>query len=459
MQVTRAASKRHDLIAALLAISAIVIFSSVAMPQTQSDAPLLTAYLGLTAAVVTFTLVPVEHGSLTLATIPLQAAAILLNPRDTLVVALIAGIASLVRRPGGLTMVAGRIYWTTIPELVRVSALRDSPQAFRIVAVIVMFTAANWIIVGLALSFAREEPIVAIWRRTFSRGWLLIIGYFALAVVLLVHVLDGSLAGYGFATIVIVLSFPLTDTVGARRARALLERQIDDTERHLLYSRAVEGVVHNLRNHLAAVKGHLEDVQTVRLDDAGRRGVQVAKSAADDALADMERVAAGAAPKVTWSAEPLDLRSLAEHSRVLAEPHARRRNVRVLADADPVPLWVRGDALLLREVITNLLLNALDASPSGGTVRLDCGVREDGKFLRVTDEGTGVAPEDRARLFEPHFTTKEHGTGMGLFVSYGIVREHQGRLLYEGDKRGAVFTVVLPAASGVAEPARISRPV
>jgi signal transduction histidine kinase len=48
---------------------------------------------------------------------------------------------------------------------------------------------------------------------------------------------------------------------------------------------------------------------------------------------------------------------------------------------------------------------------------------------------------------------------MGLFVSYGIVREHQGRLLYEGDKRGAVFTVVLPAASGVAEPARISRPV
>ena len=54
----------------------------------------------------------------------------------------------------------------------------------------------------------------------------------------------------------------------------------------------------------------------------------------------------------------------------------------------------------------------------------------------------------RHRLFEPHFTTKEGGTGLGLFMSYGVVREHRGDLVYEGNRRGAVFTVLLPKYSG-----------
>ena len=57
-------------------------------------------------------------------------------------------------------------------------------------------------------------------------------------------------------------------------------------------------------------------------------------------------------------------------------------------------------------------------------------------------------PDQRHHLFEPHFTTKEGGTGLGLFMSYGIVREHQGDLLYEGNRHGAIFTVVLPPFSG-----------
>jgi two-component system sensor histidine kinase HupT/HoxJ len=99
----------------------------------------------------------------------------------------------------------------------------------------------------------------------------------------------------------------------------------------------------------------------------------------------------------------------------------------------------------MREVITNLMNNAIDAAPAGGRVTATAGRRSGRPYFSVADNGPGISDEHRHRLFEPHFTTKEGGTGLGLFMSYGIVREHQGELLYEGNRRGAVFTVTLPA--------------
>jgi len=69
-------------------------------------------------------------------------------------------------------------------------------------------------------------------------------------------------------------------------------------------------------------------------------------------------------------------------------------------------------------------------------------------YFSISDNGPGIPEDNRHRLFEPHFTTKEGGTGLGLFMSFGIVREHQGDLLYEGNRRGAVFTVTLPPFAG-----------
>jgi signal transduction histidine kinase len=103
----------------------------------------------------------------------------------------------------------------------------------------------------------------------------------------------------------------------------------------------------------------------------------------------------------------------------------------------------------MREVITNLLNNAIDAVGHGGRVEATTGKRGNGwPYLSIADNGPGVSDDQRHHLFEPHFTTKEGGTGLGLFMSYGIVREHQGQLLFEGNRRGAVFTVVLPPFSG-----------
>jgi CheY-like chemotaxis protein len=111
-------------------------------------------------------------------------------------------------------------------------------------------------------------------------------------------------------------------------------------------------------------------------------------------------------------------------------------------------LHARGNASELREVFVNLVVNAIDAMPAGG--RLDVSCRRRGERLRLLfrDTGTGMAEEVRARIFEPFFTTKGlQGTGLGLFVSYGIVERHGGHISAVSQPgRGTAFTIDLPHA-------------
>jgi two-component system sensor histidine kinase HupT/HoxJ len=128
----------------------------------------------------------------------------------------------------------------------------------------------------------------------------------------------------------------------------------------------------------------------------------------------------------------------------MARPRARGKEIQLAVRESPEDVNVRADPLLMREVITNLVNNAIDAAPFKGHVDATAGRRGGRPYFSVADDGPGISDEIRHRLFEPHFTTKEGGTGLGLFMSYGIVREHQGNLSYEGDRHGAVFTVSLP---------------
>jgi two-component system CheB/CheR fusion protein len=111
----------------------------------------------------------------------------------------------------------------------------------------------------------------------------------------------------------------------------------------------------------------------------------------------------------------------------------------------------------LRQVFSNLLINALDATPAGGRITIQAShgrqwKRRGRPGIRVTicDDGTGIKPADMPRIFEPFFTTKEQqGTGLGLWVSYGIVQKHQGDIRVRSSVRpgrtGACFSVFLPA--------------
>jgi signal transduction histidine kinase len=90
---------------------------------------------------------------------------------------------------------------------------------------------------------------------------------------------------------------------------------------------------------------------------------------------------------------------------------------------------VLGDAVELREVLVNMIYNAVDAMPSGGEIRMSAQEVDGRVVLNISDTGAGMTPEVKSRLFDPFFTTKgKDGTGMGMAVSFGIIRRHNGRL-------------------------------
>lgn len=110
---------------------------------------------------------------------------------------------------------------------------------------------------------------------------------------------------------------------------------------------------------------------------------------------------------------------------------------------------VWGDAVELREVLVNVIYNAIDAMPSGGEIRMSSQETHGHVVLTIADNGIGMTPEVKSRLFDPFFTTKgKGGTGMGMAVSFGIIRRHNGSIDVESELgRGTTFRISLPIAS------------
>jgi len=320
------------------------------------------------------------------------------------------------------------------------------PFASRVLVVLTL-SATNVGVVLVALRIRSGEPVLSILRHNFTTSFYAAFAYLGLAAILLSYVLDGSVTGYLLAAIVCLLALALTDTISGRRVRRVLESELSDADRHLFHSRAVEGVVHNLRNHVATAVGYLKEIEPRRLDPADRDNLTTATAAANDAVTVLQSLSQGATPRVDYSPNPVDLNELIIRGLAMARPRARTKEVQLASRESAEDVRIRADPLLMREVITNLINNAIDAAPAGGHVTATTGRRGGRPYFSVADDGPGISDENRNRLFEPHFTTKEGGTGLGLFMSYGIVREHQGELTYSGSTRGAVFTVTLPPFS------------
>lgn len=148
--------------------------------------------------------------------------------------------------------------------------------------------------------------------------------------------------------------------------------------------------------------------------------------------------------------EDVDLNTVAAGAIEMLQSTARKRNASLRLEVGS-PVHVNGNVAELEQVLSNLILNALQAIGERGQVRVETGVEQrpsgPAAFVVVEDDGRGIAPEDLPRIFDPFFTTKGvgEGTGLGLSVSYGIIRDHEGAIQVSSERgRGTRFTVMLP---------------
>lgn len=237
------------------------------------------------------------------------------------------------------------------------------------------------------------------------------------------------------------------------------ERDIEELERLTTKLREqdqtriqmLNNIVHDLGTPLTPVKilvGMLrpEHANAERIDLLQRNVAQVERLVID--LKDLARMEAK-----SFRLEPkmLDLRALARAGAASFQGEAKLRGVQ-LACQDGEEVLLRGDPQRLLQVFYNLVTNALKFTPKGGSVRCDVTVVGGEALVRVVDTGRGLSNDEASRLFEPftqvharHEIT-ESGTGLGLYISRGIIEAHGGRLWVEsaGHGRGSAFVVVLP---------------
>jgi signal transduction histidine kinase len=142
--------------------------------------------------------------------------------------------------------------------------------------------------------------------------------------------------------------------------------------------------------------------------------------------------------------QPVGFNELVTESLKLFEPQFARARVRANVEIDPRLLPVQADPDQMTRVLRNLILNAIDAMPEGGTLTVRTMALEGGVRLEVSDTGQGLTPEECSRLFTPYYTTKTHGTGLGLAIVQSVVSDHQGRISVESAPgKGTTFRIEL----------------
>ncbi len=232
-----------------------------------------------------------------------------------------------------------------------------------------------------------------------------------------------------------------------RSHRELLDSQehLKRAERLSVLGQVAAGLAHEIRNPLAGLKGALEIIAS-RVA-SGTPEAEFAAIAARDAarldglVSDFLTYARPRDPEL----RDLNLDLVIEHVTTVLRSEADRMGVRLAIEASNSPIAVRVDREQITQVLLNMVLNAIQASPPDGTVRVRPHAETDSAVVEISDQGSGISPEHLARIFEPFFTTKQQGTGLGLAISQRIVLAHRGSIdVVRSSPAGTTFSVRLP---------------
>ena len=238
-----------------------------------------------------------------------------------------------------------------------------------------------------------------------------------------------------------------------RQAHERLERSqssLVQTERLRALGEMAAGVAHDFNNLLAVILGRTELLIRRGSDPDTLHGLELVRRAAQDGADTVRRIQEFTRTRQTRPFERVDVAEIVRETVELNRPRwkdeAQSRGVRydVIVDGEAPPIAGRPEEL--REVFANLLKNALEAMPEGGTCQLRIGAGPETVAISISDTGVGMPPEVQHRVFEPFFTSKgPRGTGLGLAVSWSIVNRHGGTIeVRSAPGAGTTFVVRLP---------------
>jgi PAS domain S-box-containing protein len=234
-----------------------------------------------------------------------------------------------------------------------------------------------------------------------------------------------------------------------------VENQLHQSEKLTALGQLAGGIAHDFNNLLQAILGYSQLMKQNLADtELLTRSLKVLESAAVDGAETVRRIQQFARLRPDEQFVAVDVNQIVQEAVAIIRPRweektaQENRPLDLQLDLGGVPP-VSGRPAALTEVLTNLMLNAIDAMPEGGTLIITTRRQEATAVITVRDTGTGMSESVRRRIFEPFFSTKgEGGSGLGLAMVYSIVKRHGGEIHVESEPgRGATFTLLFPAAS------------
>jgi signal transduction histidine kinase len=235
-----------------------------------------------------------------------------------------------------------------------------------------------------------------------------------------------------------------------------LERELAERERLALLGQMAASISHNLKNPLGAMKTILQvQLENPELPGSARVDCELVLAEIERLNAKLQQLLKFSRPVVRpGSAAPrIDLREVTEQVVGVLRHEAERREIAVTVDTDDGELSVCASGEGLNDVLTNLLVNAMEALGHDGRISIRLRRQGGSAVLEMEDDGPGIPQALRERILKPFFTTKPQGTGLGLAIVARRVTEMQGHLEWQSparDGRGTLFTIRLPLASSEA---------
>ena len=241
-----------------------------------------------------------------------------------------------------------------------------------------------------------------------------------------------------------------------------IREQFSQMEKLSALGELASGVAHDFNNTLAGILGRAQLILRTNDPEKIQRGLNIIIKTAEDGAKTVKRIQDFARQRRDHDFEPVAIDSIlfdvSEITRPRWKDRAEASNIQITLDLQiRSKARVMGDESELREVLVNMVFNAVDAMPNGGNLTLAAEDVGESVVISVGDTGTGMPVEVKSRIFDPFFTTKgKAGMGLGLAVSFGIIRRHEGSVEVESEVgAGTKFKISLPKAAIGEEPASV----